>query len=46
MDDGNNGFGMEDEDEADIAYRKRLVDFLENALGTKKEPVTFMNLKG
>lgn len=36
VDDGNNGFGMEDEDEADIAYRKRLVDFLENALGRRR----------
>lgn len=33
VDDENNGFGMEEEDEADIAYRKRLVSFLKDALG-------------
>lgn len=33
VDDENNGFGVEEEDEADIAYRKRLVSFLKDALG-------------
>lgn len=32
VDDGNNGFDMEEEDEADITYQKRLICFLEDAL--------------